>query len=267
MDSEEYLKLPKNSKFIEQEINIEQCLEVLGNNSIINIDTKLRVLKIDINNFNTSLNHYYFQLLDEGQNFQKINLSLCNNLYNNITINLEKLISQKRAEIKKEEIYLNKHYSTDKCSATYDENGADLLLEDRIILNNRLNIDNNNNDIDNEIILYLEEIFDEKIKIENLIKNNSEVNDTYNIEKNIYMIIKEESQKESEIENDKISIESNANIKYMQCINSISSQFKNNYVLIIMMFFDIGYLITLILYCCKYRKLYINPPNLKLDKK
>ena len=294
MDSEEYLKLPKNSKFIEQEINIEQCLEVLGNNSIINIDTKLRVLKIDINNFNTSLNHYYFQLLDEGQNFQKINLSLCNNLYNNITINLEKLISQKRAKIKKEEIYLNKHYSTDKCSATYDENGADLLLEDRIILNNRLNIDNDNNDIDNEIILYLEEIcpinctlinfdnetftaycscpilnnyiFDEKIKIENLIKNNSEVNDTYNIEKNIYMIIKEESQKESEIENDKISIESNANIKYMQCINSISSQFKNNYVLIIMMFFDIGYLIILILYCCKYRKLYINPPNLKLDK-
>ena len=296
LDNEGYLNIQKNSIFIEKEIShLNECLQLLGYD---NTTDKLRMLRIDINNLNATFNDFYFQLYDPSNNYEIINTSLCNDISYNVNRNLEQLVSQKLSEINADESnnkYLNKQYNSDKCIATYDEYGADLLIEDRIQIYNEIINEYNKNKIDDneasyKIILYPYEMcplhcdvinFNDKNyntncschiinhyinSIDNfmIIQNNNDSNyhsnDTYTI------IIAKESENNNivEINTDKLMIESNANIKYMKCINSISKQFKHNYVLIIMTILDLLYLLTTLLYCFHYRKIYIEPLN---DKK
>ena len=95
----------------------------------------------------------------------------------------------------------------------------------------------------------------------------------------IEIVIKENTKKDTNTNNNinsysnslvksKLSTEatSEANIKYMKCINNISKQFKKNYVLIILTLIDISYLACIVVYFAVYRKKYLEinyqKPNL-----
>jgi hypothetical protein len=162
IDDNGYITLDKKLGFIDDEINLEECLELLDINNISNKDTKLSMRKLyimNINNKNVTNSSYIFkfQLIDEN-NKQKLNLSICPSINKTLIVNLNNLIEQKREELNSKitdekiieiesdnnkehinddennDIYNSHKYNNDKCAVIYNEFGADILLEDRISL-------------------------------------------------------------------------------------------------------------------------------------
>ena len=162
IDDNGYITLDKKLGFIDDEINLEECLELLDINNISNKDTKLSMRKLYIMNINNknAINSSYifkFQLIDEN-NKQKLNLSICPSINKTFIVNLNNLIEQKREELNSKitdekiieiesdnnkeqinddennDIYNSHKYNNDKCAVIYNEFGADILLEDRISL-------------------------------------------------------------------------------------------------------------------------------------
>ena len=183
IDNDGILQLSNQYQFEEQGLNLEKCLGILNDNNITNNDTKLIMMKIDIKNLNLNNSQYFFKLFSMNNNNEAeiIDLSICNSndmdMDNLLVININDLIARKggiipqETDIKedeynstdntdqnnedntnennKEEIYTYKKYNSDKCAVTYNEYGADIILEDRIALYNEIIAPN---DIANEEI-------------------------------------------------------------------------------------------------------------------
>ena len=318
------LNLQKNYEFQEQEINLEQCLEFLQIKNFSNNDTnKLIMTKIDIKNINLNISHYYIQLFmdnNEAQ-IQKIDLSPCNfnDINDTLILNINDLISQKKSTIPKhtdqnqekeneeyEDGYSYEKFNGDKCAVTYNENGADIIVEDRLVKYNQQFYVNEEINPNNEALQarLLEENSKTFIQIPiseicptnyDLIdfdfhSNNatclnifnfqevlSDINITQFFEEKTYMNktyieIEVETNENKNQDNNGNSytytnsfikpktlteVKSDANIKYMKCINNISKQFKKNYVLIILTILDIAYLICIVVYFAICRKKYL----------
>ena len=147
------LNLGKIYEIQEQEINLEQCLEFLQIKNISNNDTnKLFMTKIYIKNINSNISNYYFQLFIDNNGTQKIDLSTCHfdDTNNFLILNINDLITQKKEMLPKitdqektdekeeeqnegyDNTYTYKKFNNDKCAVVYNENDADVILEDRV---------------------------------------------------------------------------------------------------------------------------------------
>ena len=284
LDSEDDLYIGKNMYFDELEINLEECFDILN----INNNDKIIMMKIDIKNLNLTNGKTILKLY---KNNQEIDLSICPPYNKIIKININELIEQKREEKIKMNYEINKIYDNNKCTVTYNDDGADLLLEDRLILEYEIYslYPNENSKFYPKIKINVSEIcplqsylidFDYtnnnaicSYSIDfNNINNNNITNNLIKLQEEYTYTYMNKSYLELEIEiiaPKERDISSESNIKYMKCISNISSEFKNNYVIIILLILDITYIITIFLYFCYYRKIYLNQfeektPNKKL---
>ena len=407
IDEEGNLYIGPNLEFVEHEINLEQCLEILEANNIIDNDTKLIMMKVDIKNINLNSSQFIFKLFDNNNKNKKIDLSLCSTINQTIIINIDHLITHKKEEDISEdtneintdkinssnindhnnnnyntENYYTKKYSNNKCTVTYNEYDADILVEDRIALEKEYNLIDNtpqnektdtviNKETDKKIVLetdietettqnsqlnpiikiplseicppnyhliyfdfstnnatcffsinindlikdinlndllvekeethytymgkdYIEIGRDFKIDTNNIINTeanlitnsytdtdtiwdtdiNTILDTDINIDSNTNLDINTNSiintntniNINSNINTISVSsvISSKANIIYMKCINNISKQFKNNYVLIILMILVIGYIACIVIYFFIYRKQYLEEVDNKI---
>ena len=98
IDEEGNLYVGPNLEFIDHEINLEQCLEILEANNIIDNDTKLIMMKVDIKNIYLNSSQFIFKLFDNNNKNKKIDLSLCSTINQTIIINIDHLITHKKEE-------------------------------------------------------------------------------------------------------------------------------------------------------------------------
>ena len=272
LDSEGYLYIGKNMYFEEHEINLEECFDMLNinNNTII-------MMKIDIKNLNLTNEQTILKLYDINNN-QELDLSICPSIDKTIIININELIEQKREE-KIRMIYENNIlYDNNKCTVTYNDDGADILIEDRLILQYELysSFPNENSQFYPLIKINISEIcpFQSHLSDFDFINKNAiclysiNFDNINNITSKLIKLQEEysytymnKSYLEIEIEPilppNESDISSDLNIKYMKCLSNISSEFGNNYVLIILLLLDIAYIFCIFLYFFHYRKIYL----------
>ena len=272
LDSEGYLYIGKNMYFEEPEINLEECFDML------NIDNnKIIMMKIDIKNMNSTNEQTILKLYDNNNN-QELDLSMCPTFDKTIVININELIRQKQEEKIRMNYENNKIYDNNKCTVTYNDDGADILLEDRLILEYELysSFPNENSQFYPIIKINISEIcpFQSHLIDFDYINNNAiclysiNFNNINNITSKLIKLQEEysytymnKSYLEIEIEPilppKETDISSELNIKYMKCLTNISTEIGNNYVLIILLLLDIAYIFCIFLYFFHYRKIYL----------
>ena len=287
LDADDYLYIGNNIYFEEQEINLEECLEILNINN-----NKIIMMKIDIKNMKLNKIQTVLRLYDYNNNIN-LDLSICSSYNKTIIVDNNKLIEEKRQEkITEYIVENNKIYDNDKCTVTYNEDGTDILLEDRLVLEYEKYLFSQNEIYQSypNITINVSEIcplnfilidFDFNTKnatclysinlnnINNITDNLLKLNEEYFYMNKSYIEIEgepiEDSNKRNIERNITTDISSESNIKYMKCISNISSEFKNNYVLIILLILDIAYIVCIFLYLFYYRKIYLSQFEEKID--
>ena len=160
IDNDDNSIFGKNIIIGKDKINLDRCLEMLNNNSIINNETKLKIIRLDIQSVNFNASNFYFELFDDNNRLENINLSICyqNNLISNsdlnsiIIPNISKFINnytnndndktntindtniENNTNINNGSNIISNTFYNDECYV-YSENGADVLVEDRKISN------------------------------------------------------------------------------------------------------------------------------------
>jgi hypothetical protein len=266
IDNDDNFILDENNFLDEVEINLDECLDILKNNSIIDNNTNLTMIKIDLKNINMSEHKYYFELYNDNNRLKKIDLSLCNNKNIPIKVNIDKELTKLLR--KKKTNYTNIY---DQCYV-YIKEGADVLIEDRIIdstsnykydikdiisdqnfaseIGNSccplkcslIEVDYNskfvycscpyNNDDNGNIKI---EIPNRRIEV----NNNKRFLNTKNLKRNVKSVTYSNSE---------------SNLYVLKCINNISKYFGQNYILIIFTLLYIAYIAMALIYFVKYRK-------------
>jgi hypothetical protein len=213
-----------------------------------------------------SKHKYYFELFNDNNRLQKIDLSLCNTKNIAIKVNIEKELTKLLR--KKKTNYTNIY---DQCYV-YIKEGADVLIEDRIIdstsnykydikdiisdqnfaseIGNSccplkcslIEVDYNskfvycscpyNNDDNGNIKI---EIPNRRIEV----NNNKRFLNTKNLKRNVKSVTYSNSE---------------SNLYVLKCINNISKYFGQNYILIIFTLLYIAYIAMALIYFVKYRK-------------
>ena len=281
IDNDDYFILDDVDNYLEEvEINLDECLYILENNSIINNNTHLTMIKIDLKNTNNSEHKYYFELYNDNNRLQKIDLTLCNNINMTVKINIDKEITKL---LRNQNINNYNNKINDQCYVFIKE-GVDVLVEDRIIdypLNNTPGTTYTYKDIKdissdpniaseigyktcpskcslikvdyNSKYVYCSCIYNndefDNIYI-TLTKRRTEINNKNNKNNKRYLNTKNPKRN---IKSDTYS-DSKSNIYVLKCINNISKYFGKNYILIIFTLLYAGYIAMGIIYFIKYRK-------------
>ena len=238
-------KINNDNDLEETEIYLDECIELLKNYSIINDETELTMLKFDIKN-DDGINNYDFELFDDNNRLEKVDLSLCYNKTIKITFkkNIEKLLKELSNST-------NIDFFNDICNVFTSENGTDVLIEDR--------------KIDYFYKFYPENKTNYNINNDTICPPNSELlkidyNSKYGFcscfIEDMEDIIKNSSTKTIRIRNLISKSYSNTNIKVLKCIKNISKYFSKSYVLIIITFLFAGYITTGVMYFALYRNNY-----------
>lgn len=141
IDNDENYILDKNDFFEEAEIDLDECLKILEENSIIDNSTILTLIKIDLKIANLSKNNFYFELFNDNNRLKRIDLSIC--FENNLTIklNIDKELKKHILNNVNNNTYnisnmTNndiKNIYNDQCYVFISKDGTDVLIEDRII--------------------------------------------------------------------------------------------------------------------------------------
>ena len=312
IDNDDILILNRKNYFENIDINLDRCIEILKNNSIINNETHLTMITFIIKAANYNVSSFYFELYDESNRLEKINLSICNE--DNITYDFdlndfiipnftEDIIDILPNNTDMQIIIIDDNIYNDECYVFFSEEGADVLVEDRIkndiknnsITNNTIidSTDSNSNATTSNILSI--DTLNSGINNTNISIHSCPTNCVLDkidyITKKVYCSCPMENtnnelnnELHSNITNANININlrklnpkrntkstsysgSKSNIYVLKCIKNIPKYFKKNYILILFTFLLAGYIATAIIYCIKYRKKYIDGLNsLKIKK-
>ena len=258
----------------EEKIDLDECIEFLRNNSIINEKTKITMVRINLFDGYFYNSNYYYELFDDDNRLEKIDLSICyiNNFIEKIDINN---IVLPNITYREENINLLNIYK-DQCYVFTSKDGADVLVEDRIIdywnvLNNNSFNSNNNYKESSSINIYYSDLPDSSSNLcppncvlDKIDYDLNEYHCTCPFEENKitklrFLKIRKNPKRNME----SLSLlNSNSNIYVLKCINNISKNFKKNYILIIFTLLCAGYIACTIIYFVLYRQKYINTVDL-----
>ena len=250
-------------------INLGDCEFILRKFYNISDNVDLMIMKLEIKNNKTKINQIQYEIFNPNNRSEKLDLSICKEqeveLITQIDSSLIKRISN---NLDNKNIFLEENNYLDFCFNFLSEYNADVLIQDRTI------------DYNYEGKLCQSDC---KLKDINSISNTISclcpINegfgnaDNFNVEQ---LSQNETTDKENDNSfNDKNNIikkYSNTNIKALKCIKNIHSQFKKNYILIILTILLISHFILGIIFILFKKlfnddKLYIaNPPNSNKDK-
>jgi hypothetical protein len=216
----------------ETEIILDECIELLKNESIISDNTNITMIKIDVKN-KIGIYNYDFKLFDNNKRLKEIDLSLC---YNNTIKIIVKNIINELSEIN---AYDSDFYNN-ICHVFTSEFGTDVILKDRIA-DYSFDKDKNINLFD-----YTDCPSDcELLKIDFKAKyvycscylNGDEDNINLIMNNKVRLLRSLETQSNTK-----------SNSKVLKCITNISKYFSKSYVLIIFTFLWIGYILTAFIY-------------------
>jgi len=223
----------------ETEIILDECIELLKNESIISDETNITMIKLDVKN-NRGIYNYDFKLFDNSNRLKEIDLSLCYN--NTIKIIVKNIIN----ELSDKNDYGSDFYNN-ICHVFTSEFGTDVILSDRIAdysIEKNLNLfDYKECPSDCEL---LKIDFNTKFVYCSCYLNGDEDNFNLIMNNKVRLLRSLETQSNTK-----------SNIKVLKCINNISKYFSKSYVLIIFTFLWIAYIITAFIYYFVYRKKYI----------
>ena len=337
IDNDNNFILNKKNYFEKIGTKLDECLEILKNLNIIDNDTRLTMITFDIKVANYNISNSYFELYDDSNRLEKINLSLCNENNTNYAIDMDNLlipnftdninnnsnidnntnntnidsdfpiinntndtnINNKTNTTENNDINRNinrpdRKYD-DECYVVFSEDGADVLVEDRInvqIPNPFIN--NTDKETESTIFLVSDIISEYIINSENNIEGSDKSYNTdiinscppncfvdkidYTTKKVFCSCPLENKNNQSTNTNirklsPKRNIQSTtythskSNIYVLKCIGNISKYFKKNYILIIFTFLVVGYIATAIIYFIFYRSKYISSNNSEKLKK
>ena len=226
----------------ETEIILDECIELLKNESIISDEMNITMIKIDVKN-NIGIYNYDFKLFDNNKRLKEIDLSLCYN--NTIKIIIKNIIN----EISEKNSYDSDFYDN-ICHVFTSEFGTDVILKDRI---SDYSIDKDKNI---NLFEYKECPSDcELLKIDFKSKfvycscylNGDEDNFQLIMNNKVRLLRSLETQSNTK-----------SNSKVLKCIiPNISKYFSKSYVLIIFTFLWVAYILTAVIYFFFNRNNYI----------